>query len=107
MRHNAFGILKNRWTILKKINVRVNQASKIILACYTLHNFCQLQGMPKLVVHDVKPQEIVFWVLLICIYSFHEKVKKLRLLVKRCEMHYLNLEYNIILESRFTFCYFM
>jgi len=46
--------------ILKKMNACVNQASMIILACYTLHNFCQLQGMPKLVVHDVKPQRDPF-----------------------------------------------
>jgi hypothetical protein len=25
----------------------------ITLACYTLHNFCQLQGMPKPMVRDV------------------------------------------------------
>jgi hypothetical protein len=28
----------------------------VTLACCTLHNFCQLQGMPKLVVHDVQAQ---------------------------------------------------
>jgi hypothetical protein len=28
----------------------------ITLAYYTLHNFCQLQGMPKLVVCDVQAQ---------------------------------------------------
>jgi hypothetical protein len=25
-------------------------------------------------------------------------------LVERCKMHYLNLGYNVILDSRFTFC---
>jgi hypothetical protein len=50
---NAFGTLNNQWRILKKINAHVDRAPMITLACCTLHNFCQLQGMPKLVVRDV------------------------------------------------------
>ncbi len=50
---NAFGTLKNQWKIFKKINVHVDSALMITLACCTLHNFCQLQGMPKPVVCDV------------------------------------------------------
>jgi hypothetical protein len=50
---NAFGILNNQWRIFKKINACVDQAPMITLACCALHNFCQLQGMPKLVVCDV------------------------------------------------------
>ncbi len=51
---NAFGTLKNRWRILKKINASIDRTPLITLACCTLHNFCQLQGMPKLVVCDVR-----------------------------------------------------
>jgi hypothetical protein len=51
---NAFGTLKNRWRILKKFNVHVDRTPMITLACCMLHNFCQLQGMPKLVVRDVR-----------------------------------------------------
>jgi hypothetical protein len=43
---NAFGTLKNQWKIFKKLNAHVDQAPMIILACCTLHKFCQLQGMP-------------------------------------------------------------
>jgi hypothetical protein len=50
---NAFVTLKNKWSILKKIDDRVDRAPMITLACCTLHIFCQLQGMLKLVVHDV------------------------------------------------------
>jgi hypothetical protein len=57
---NAFGTLKNRWRILKKINVRVDRAPMITLACCTLHNFCQLQGMLELMVHDVRTQRDPF-----------------------------------------------
>jgi hypothetical protein len=28
----------------------------VTLACCTLHNLCQLQGMPELVVHNVQTQ---------------------------------------------------
>ncbi len=50
---NAFGTLKNRWRILNFFNVHVDQTPMITLACCTLHYFCQLQGMLKLVVRDV------------------------------------------------------
>jgi hypothetical protein len=43
-------------------------------------------------------EEILLWVLLVCVHQFHEEVKELRLLVRKCEMHYLNHRYNIILE---------
>jgi hypothetical protein len=43
---NAFETLKNQWKIFKKLNAHVDQAPMIILACCTLHKFCQLQGMP-------------------------------------------------------------
>ncbi len=36
------------------MNAHVDQAPMIILACCTLHNFCQLQGMLELVVRDVQ-----------------------------------------------------
>ncbi len=57
---NAFGTSKNRWRIFKKTNVLIDQALMITLACCTLHNFCQLQSMPKLVVHDVQTQRNPF-----------------------------------------------
>jgi hypothetical protein len=57
---NAFGTSKNQWRIFKKINVLVDQALMITLACCTLHIFCQLQGMPKPVVHDVQTQRNPF-----------------------------------------------
>jgi len=53
---NAFGTLKNWWRILKKINAHVDWARMITMACYPLHNFCQLQGMLEPVVHDVQTQ---------------------------------------------------
>ncbi len=53
---NAFESSKNRWKIFKKFNVCVDQAPMITLAYCTLHNFCQLQGMPKPVVHNVQTQ---------------------------------------------------
>ena len=37
---NAFRILKNRWSILKNINVGVQYAPLIMVACCVLHNFC-------------------------------------------------------------------
>ncbi len=37
---NAFGILKNWWKILKKINACVDWTPTITLACCTLHIFC-------------------------------------------------------------------
>ncbi len=53
---NAFGTLKNQWRIIKILNVRVDWAPMITLACCMLHNFCQLLGMPKLMVRDVWTQ---------------------------------------------------
>jgi hypothetical protein len=50
---NAFGTLKNRWRIFKIFDACVDQAPMITLACCALHNFCQLQRMLELVVHDV------------------------------------------------------
>lgn len=43
---NAFGILKNRWQILKNANVALNQAAKLAVACCVLHNICQRAGEP-------------------------------------------------------------
>ena len=39
---NSFGILKNRWTILKNLNVDVKHAGLVITACCVLHNFCHM-----------------------------------------------------------------
>jgi hypothetical protein len=36
---NTFGILKNRWGILKNLNVDVKYAATVITACCVLHNF--------------------------------------------------------------------
>ncbi len=52
----TFGTLKNWWKIFKIFNVHVDQTPMITLACCTLHNFCQLQGMPKPMVCDVRAQ---------------------------------------------------
>jgi hypothetical protein len=41
---NAFGILKNRWQILKNLNVGVEKAADVIVACTVLHNICILAG---------------------------------------------------------------
>ena len=38
---NTFGILKNRWGILKNLNVDVKYAATVITACCVLHNFCR------------------------------------------------------------------
>lgn len=43
---NAFGILKNRWQILKNLNVALDQAPKVAVACAVLHNICQTAGEP-------------------------------------------------------------
>lgn len=40
---NAFGILKNRWQILRDLNVRLQDAPMVTLACCALHNLCILQ----------------------------------------------------------------
>lgn len=43
---NAFGILKNRWQILKNANVALDQVAKVSIACCVLHNICQRAGEP-------------------------------------------------------------
>jgi hypothetical protein len=43
---NAFGILKNRWQILKNLNVGLNMAPKVAVPCCVLHNICQRSGEP-------------------------------------------------------------
>lgn len=50
----TFGILKNRWNILKNLNVDLKSAPQTIVACCVLHNFCQLsnQSEPKIQVDD-------------------------------------------------------
>lgn len=39
---NAFGSLKNWWWILKNFNSRVKRAPTIVVACYVLHNYCEM-----------------------------------------------------------------
>ena len=39
---NIFGILKNRWIILKNLNVDVKHAGLVITTCCVLHNFCHM-----------------------------------------------------------------
>jgi nitrous oxide reductase len=36
---NAFGILKNKWSILKNLNCDLKYARTIITSCCILHNF--------------------------------------------------------------------
>jgi hypothetical protein len=43
---NTFGMLKNRWQILKCLDCDLEQASTYITACCILHNFCQKNGAP-------------------------------------------------------------
>jgi hypothetical protein len=43
---NTFGILKNRWQILKNANVTLDQVPKVAVACCVLHNICQRAGEP-------------------------------------------------------------
>ena len=38
----AFGTLKNRWRILKNLNMGVDRAAIITLACCVLHNYCEI-----------------------------------------------------------------
>jgi hypothetical protein len=38
---NTFGILKNRWGILKNLNIDVKYAATLITVCCVLHNFCR------------------------------------------------------------------
>jgi hypothetical protein len=44
---NAFGTLKNRWRVLKKFNMRVDRAARVIVACCWLHSYCEMQGDPE------------------------------------------------------------
>ncbi|MCO5611410.1 hypothetical protein L7F22_065663 [Adiantum nelumboides] len=44
---NAFGVLKNRWRILRDLNVNLPLAPLVISACCVLHNFVQLKGEPE------------------------------------------------------------
>ncbi|MCO5554366.1 hypothetical protein L7F22_007895 [Adiantum nelumboides] len=44
---NAFGILKNRWRILRDLNVSILFAPNVVIACCVLHNYVQLKGEPE------------------------------------------------------------
>jgi hypothetical protein len=44
---NAFGILKNRFQILKNLNVEVDKAADVVVACCVLHNICILAGVDQ------------------------------------------------------------
>ena len=41
---NAFGQLKGRWCLLKRIDLYVTNVPDIVAACVTLHNICELHG---------------------------------------------------------------
>ncbi|KAG6543027.1 hypothetical protein Mapa_015523 [Marchantia paleacea] len=41
---SAFGILKKRWGILTNLNIGLQYAPQVVIACCVLHNFCQLAG---------------------------------------------------------------
>ncbi|MCO5548535.1 hypothetical protein L7F22_001995 [Adiantum nelumboides] len=45
---NAFGLLKNRWKLLRELNVSLPFAPTIVTACCLLHNFVQLRGEVEL-----------------------------------------------------------
>lgn len=45
---NAFGSLKNQWSILKHFNSKVDKVAKVTITCYVLHNFCDMWKEPKL-----------------------------------------------------------
>ena len=47
--NNAFGILKNKWFILKNINVGVQYAPLIMVACCVLYNFCRIKNDTRVV----------------------------------------------------------
>ena len=38
----AFRALKNRWRILKNLNMRIDKAATITIACCVLHNYCEI-----------------------------------------------------------------
>ena len=38
----AFGALKNRWRILKNLNMGVDKVATITLACCVMHNYCEI-----------------------------------------------------------------
>ena len=38
----AFGALKNRWRILKNLNMGVDRAATITPACCVVHNYCKI-----------------------------------------------------------------
>ena len=41
----SFGVCKVRWrSSLKQLDNRVENVSNVIITCFTLHNFCQLNG---------------------------------------------------------------
>ncbi|MCO5592765.1 hypothetical protein L7F22_046768 [Adiantum nelumboides] len=44
---NAFGILKNRWRILRDFNVSFSFAPNVVIAYCVLHNYVQLKGEPE------------------------------------------------------------
>jgi hypothetical protein len=44
---NVFWSLKNRWWILKNFNSSVNRAPTIAIACFVLHNYCEMWKIPK------------------------------------------------------------
>ena len=46
---NAFGILKNRCSILKNMNVGTQYAPLKMVACCILHNLCHIKNETKIV----------------------------------------------------------
>ena len=42
MIEQVFGALKNRWTILKNLNMGVYRVATITLACCVPHNYCEI-----------------------------------------------------------------
>jgi hypothetical protein len=49
----TFKTFKNYWKIFKGMPCRGDKAPRYIIACCVLHNYCQLQGMPKPFVRDM------------------------------------------------------
>jgi hypothetical protein len=45
---NALGTLKNKWCILRHLNLRVGRVAKVVVVCCVLHNYCLKWGAPKL-----------------------------------------------------------